>query len=77
MAVESILSCDRDDHVTDVLVTNLTGAPIFLKSGVLLGSFEVCDSRSFHDPPHLVCSVSPNTDISHDTPDPVSQLLAR
>ncbi len=43
---------------------------------VLLGSFEVCDSGSFHDSPHLIASVSPNTDISHDTADFISQFPA-
>ncbi len=43
---------------------------------VLLGSFEVCDSGSFHDSPHLIASVSHNTDISHDTADLISQLSA-
>lgn len=72
-ALESTLSCVRD-HVSDALVTNLTGSLISLKNGVLLDSFEVSYSRSFHDSPHLIVSVSPNTDTSHDTADLISQL---
>lgn len=74
LALESTLPCVQEDHVTDALVINLTGAPIPLKNGILLGSFEIWDSRSFHDSPHLIVSVSPNTDTSHDTADLISQL---
>ena len=77
LALESTLSCVRGGNITDALVTSLTGALISLKSGVLLGSFEVCDSRYFHDPPHLISPVSPTTDLSHDTADFTSQLSAQ
>ena len=76
LALESTLSCVRADNVTDALVTNLTGAPISLKNGVLLGSFEICDSRSFDDPPHLIASVSHDKDVPHDTAVLIPQLSA-
>ncbi len=69
LAFESTLSCVCDGHINDTLLTNLTGVVISLKSGVRLGSFEVCDRRSFHNPPQLISSVSRDTDFSHDTPD--------
>ncbi len=53
-------------------MTILTGTPISLKNGVLTGSFEVFDSRSFDESPHLIASVSPYTDISHDIADLIS-----
>lgn len=57
LAFESTLCTVRDDHITDVLVTNTTGSPVQLKDGVHLGSFEICDGLFSQDPPHLIASV--------------------
>ena len=48
--------------------------PIVLKRGVLISSFEVVDSLSFQDPPHLVSAVSDGTATSNDPADLISQL---
>ena len=44
LALEGTLSTIRCGNATDVLVTNFTGSPITLKTGILIGFFEVADS---------------------------------
>ncbi len=72
--MEGTLSTVRSHHLTDALVTNLTGAPITLKAGLHLGSFEVFDELSFHNLSHVVGALSSSPDLSHDTSDFTSQL---
>ena len=74
LAQEGTLSTIRCGNVTYVLVTNITGSSVTLKSGVLIGSFEVADSLSFQDPPHLVAVVSDDTATSNDPVDLITQL---
>ena len=54
LALEGTLTIVRDGHLTDALVTNVTGSAITLKHGVHLGSFTVIDGTFFQDPPSLV-----------------------
>ncbi len=53
LSLESTLSTVLTDHVTHALVSNTSGAPITLKHGVLLGTFEVLDQSSLEEAPSL------------------------
>ena len=67
LALEGTLSIVRDGHLTDALVTNVTGSAITLRHGVHLGSFIVVDGAFFQDPPSLtVAAVS--TQSAHANP---------
>ena len=57
LALEGTLSTVREDHVTDALVTNLTGSAVALKDGVHLGSFTIVEEDSFQDPLPLIAAV--------------------
>ena len=74
LALEGTLSAVRDGHITDALVTNLTGSPINLKSGVSLGSFELDDSLSFDEAPNFVSAVSAQSDATPNLAEVISEL---
>ena len=58
LAFEGTLSTVRDAHVTEALVTNLSGCSVTLKDGVHLGSFSIIDEKSFREAPPLIAAVS-------------------
>ena len=74
LALEGTLTIVRDGHLTDALVTNVTGSPITLKHGVNLGSFVVIDQASFQDSPSLVAAVSTQLASSCDSAELATQL---
>ena len=58
LALEGTLSTVSNSHTCDTLVTNLTGSPITLKDGTLLGNFEQHNDLSLEDAPQIVAGVS-------------------
>ena len=74
LAFEGTLSTVRTDHVTDALVTNLTGSSITLKDGVHLGSFSVIDEASFQDSPPLIRAVDSKSVSSCSSAELITQL---
>ena len=76
LALEGTLSTMRSGHITDALVTNLTGSSITLKDGVHLGSFSVIDEASFQDSPPLVGAVDSQSTSSCSSVELITQLEA-
>ncbi len=74
LELEGTLSTVRSHHLTDALVTTLTGAPITFKAGLHLGSFEISAELSFQDLFHGVGAVSPSPDLLHDSSNFTGQL---
>ena len=74
LALKGTLSTVRNDHISDALVTNITGTSITLKNGVLLGIFEVCIDLHFENPTHLLAGVSSSHDYTANVYDSVSKL---
>lgn len=76
LALEGTLSVMRSGHITDALVTNLTGSSITLKDGVHLGSFSVIDEVSFQDSPPLIGAVDSQSTSSCSSAELITQLEA-
>ncbi len=74
LSLESTLSTVRPDHVADALVTNTTGAPLTLKQGVHLGTYEVLDLPSFENLPFLSVAGVSTQRLDADFMDVVAQL---
>ena len=75
LSLESTLSLVRTDHISDALVTNTTGAPITLKNGVLLGTFETLDLSSIEESlPLPVAGINATSSDMTDLTDVVAQL---
>ncbi len=72
LSLDSTLSSVDVHHVTHALVTNTSGAPITLKQGVLLGTFEMFDPSSLESSPLSVAGVS--TQLDEDLSVVVAQL---
>ncbi len=68
IAVESTLSRDREDNITEALVVNTSGAPITLKHGQHIGQVLVYDRQVASEPEELLSVyVSAISSQSHDT----------
>lgn len=76
LALEGTLSTMPGGHITDALVTNLTGSSITLKDGVHLGSFSVIDEASFQDSPPLIGAVDSQSTSSCSSAELITKLEA-
>ena len=76
LALEGTLSTVRSGHITDALVTNLTGSSLTLKDGVHLGSFSVIDEASLQDSPPLIGAVDSQSISSCSSAELITQLEA-
>lgn len=74
LALEGTLSSVRAEHVTDALVTNMTGSAITLKDGLHLGSFSAVDESSFQEALPLIAAVSQQPAPSSSPADLATQL---
>ena len=74
LSLESTLSTVRDGHLSDALVTNVTGSPITLKHGVNLGTFQLYDLPSIEDSPPLPIGGVTHQPSSTDLTDVIAEL---
>ena len=74
LSLEGTLSTVRADHVTDALVTNMSGSAVTLKDGLHLGSFSTVDEKSFREASPLIAAVSPQLASSSTPAELATQL---
>ncbi len=77
LCLESTLSTVRTDHISDALVTNKTGYPIYLQDGVTMGTYEVLDPSSIEESLHLpVAGLNAQTSDVTDFADVIAPLMS-